>query len=100
MIDEHARSTDARDVVARWNAVTVGYERVTVTMRSSPRPHELEVLADQFEAVEHDPGSTTVKIIEHVAVSDEADAVAFVRLLVAERLPAGSTITEVTSTAD
>ena len=81
--------------------MTVGYDvRVTVTMRSSPRPHELEVLADQFEAVEHDPGSTTVKIIEHVAVSDEADAVAFVRLLVAERLPAGSTITEVTSTAD
>jgi len=66
----------------------VGYDvSVTVTMRSSPRPHELEVLADQFEAVEHDPGSTTVKIIEHVAVSDEADAVAFVRLLVAERLP-------------
>ena len=73
---------------------------VTVRMRSSPRPHVLEVLADQFEAVEHDPGSTTVKIIEHVAVSDEADAVAFVRLLVAERLPAGSIITEVTSAAD
>jgi len=68
----------------------VGYDvSVTVTMRSSPRPHELEVLADQFEAVEHDPGSTTVKIIEHVAVSDEADAVAFVESMGTRPLDAG-----------
>jgi hypothetical protein len=79
--------------------VPVGYDvTVTATLRSSPRAHVLEELADHFEAVEHEPGSATVKITEHVAVSDEADAVAFVRLLVAEGLPAGSTITVVTST--
>ena len=77
----------------------MGYDvTVTATMRSSPRARELEVLADQFEAIEHEPGSGTVKITEHIAMSDEADAMAFVRLLVAERLPAGATITDVTST--
>jgi hypothetical protein len=79
--------------------VLVGYDvTVTATMRSSPRAHALELLADQFEAVEHEPGSTTVKITEHIAVADEADAVAFVRGLVADSLPDGSKITEVTST--
>jgi hypothetical protein len=76
----------------------VGFDvTVTATMRSSPRAHDLEVLADQFEAVEHEPGSATVKITEHIAMSDEAEAIAFVRLLVAEKLPQGATITEVTS---
>lgn len=58
----------------------------------------LELLADRFEAIEHEAGSNTVKITEHVAMSDEADAVAFVRLLVADALPEGSTISEVVST--
>jgi hypothetical protein len=80
--------------------MTVGYDvTVTATMRSSPRAHALDELADHFEAVEHEPGSKTVKITEHVAMSDEADAVAFVRFLVEERLPDGSTITDVTSIA-
>ena len=73
---------------------------VTATMRSSPRAQVLEVLADHFELVEHEPGSATVKITEHVAMSDEADAIAFVRLLVTEGLPDGSKITDVTTTAD
>ena len=73
---------------------------VVAVMHSSPRAHALEVLGDQFEAVEHEPGSKTVKITEHVAMSDEADAVAFVRLLVADALPDGSTIVEVSSVAD
>lgn len=84
---------------ARWQAVSVGYDvTVMAVMHSSPRAHVLEVLADRFEAVEHEAGSKKVKITEHVAMSDEADAVAFVRLLVADALPEGSTITEVSST--
>ena len=80
--------------------MTVGYDvTVTATMRSSPQAQVLEELADHFEAVEHEAGSKTVRITEHVAMSDEADAIAFVRVLVEERLPDGSKITEVTSVA-
>ena len=79
----------------------VGFDvTVTATLRSSPSAQVLAGLADQFEAVEHEPGSATLKITEHVAVSEQADAVAFVRQLVAEGLPDGSAITDVTSTSD
>jgi hypothetical protein len=81
--------------------VSVGFDvTVVAVLHLSPRPHALELLADQFEAVEHERGSKTVKITEHVAMPDEADAVAFVRLLVADALPEGSTITEVSSAPD
>lgn len=77
----------------------MGYDvTVTAVVHSSPRTHFLELLADRFEAVDHEAGSKKIKITEHVAMSDEADAVAFVRLLVADALPEGSTITEVSST--
>jgi len=79
----------------------MGYDvTVVAEMHSSPRPHALEVLADQFEAVEHQAGSKVVKITEHVAIANEADAIAFVRLLVSDALPEGSAITQVTSAAD
>ena len=86
-------------VPRRCQAVQMGYDVIVkATLPSSPRSKVLQGLADRFEAVEHEPGSTTVTITEHVAVSDEADAVAFVRGLVTEGFPEGSTITEVTST--
>jgi hypothetical protein len=79
----------------------MGYDiTVTAVMHSSPRAHDLEVLADRFEAIAHEPGSKTVKITEHVAMPDEPDALAFVRQLVTDALPQGSTITDVRSTPD
>lgn len=81
--------------------MAVGYDvTVMVEMHSAPKAHALELLADQFEAVEHESGSKLVKITEHVAIADEADAVAFVRTLVSDALPAGSKITTVTSAED
>lgn len=79
----------------------MGYDvTVVATLRTSPKAHVLEVLADHFEALEHAPGSTTVTITEHVAMSDEAAAVEFVRALVGDALPDGAKITGVTSVAD
>jgi hypothetical protein len=79
----------------------MGYDvSVVAVLRSSPKAHVLDVLADRFEALEHAPGSTTVTITEHVAVADEADAVAFVRSLVVDALPEGAKITQVTATSD
>lgn len=79
----------------------MGYDiTVAVALRSSPRPHSLEVLADRFGAIEHEPGSKIVKITEHVAMPEEADAMAFVCALVADALPEGSKITGVSSKPD
>ena len=79
----------------------MGYDvSVVAVLRSSPKAHFLDVLADRFEALEHAPGSKTVKITEHVSVSDEADARAFVQSLVLDALPDGSTISDVTATSD
>lgn len=79
----------------------MGYDvSVVAVLRSSPKVHVLDVLADRFETLEHAAGSTTVTITEHVAVADEADAVEFVRSLVLDALPDGSKITQVTATAD
>ncbi|MEO6125311.1 MAG: hypothetical protein ABIR32_16530, partial [Ilumatobacteraceae bacterium] len=61
----------------------MGYDvTVKVEMKSSPKAHVIDVLDGQFEAVSHDAGSKVVMITEHVAMSDEADAIAFVRSLV------------------
>lgn len=79
----------------------MGYDvTVVATLRSSPKAHVLEVLADHFESLEHAPGSTTVSITEHVAMSDESAAIEFVRALVDEALPDGAKITGVTSVSD
>ena len=73
---------------------------MVAVLSSSPKAHALEVLADRFEMFEHAPGSKTIRITEHMSMSDEADAIAFVRSLVAEALPAGAAITEVTAAPD
>ena len=79
----------------------MGYEvSVVAELRSPPKAHTLEVLADRFEVLEHAPGSKVVRITEHMSMSDEAGAIEFVRSLVAEALPDGARITEVTAAAD
>ena len=79
----------------------MGYDiTVTVEMHSSPKAHVIDVLDGQFEAVQHDTGSKVVTITEHVAMSDEADAIEFVRALVGDAIPEGSKITDVTVAAD
>lgn len=57
-------------------------------------------LDHKFELATHVPGTKTVSITEHVSVSNEADAVAFVRSLVEDAIPAGSTIAEVSAGSD
>ena len=79
----------------------MGYDvKVVAELHSSPKAHALDVLSSQFEALDHAPGSKIVKITEHVAIADEADAIAFARMLVADALPEGSKIIEVSATAD
>lgn len=79
----------------------MGYDvTVQVEMRSSPKAHAIELLDGQFEAVQHDAGSKVVTITEHVAMSDETDAIAFVRALVGDAIPEGSKITKVSVATD
>ena len=79
----------------------MGFEvSVVAVFKSPPKAHMLDVLGTQFELLDHAPGSKTVTITEHIAMSDEADAIAFVRSLVADALPDGSTIAAVTAASD
>ena len=90
--------TAARQMV---KTVAMGFTvNVVAVFRSSPSHHVLDVLADHFGHVDHAPGSKTVNLTEHVAISDEADAVALVRSLMDDALPEGARITELTATAD
>ncbi|MCU1393519.1 MAG: hypothetical protein JWM34_1947 [Ilumatobacteraceae bacterium] len=73
---------------------------VVAGFRSSPTNHVIEGLADHFTHVDHPHGSKVVTLTEHVAIADEADAVALVRSLVADALPDGTKIVELTVTAD
>ena len=79
----------------------MGFEvTVEAVLPSSPKGHALEELEHHFEHVEHLVGSRSVTISEHVSMPNEADAVAFVRALVADALPQGSKVTSVTAVAD
>ena len=79
----------------------MGYDvHVEVALRALPTETLLAALDHQFEAVEHEPKSKTVSITEHVSVSDEADAVAFVRSLILDAVPDGSKISTITVDAD
>lgn len=73
---------------------------VVASFGSSPTNHVIEGLADHFGHVDHPQGSKIVTLTEHVAVSDEADAVALVRSLVGDALPDGTKIVELTVAAD
>jgi len=53
-----------------------------------------------FGAAEHATGSKSVTLVEHVGIADEADAIAFVRSLVDDAVPAGTKIVSVEALAD
>lgn len=73
---------------------------VDVIVSKSPNEALMTALDHQFGVATHTTGSKVVNISEHVSVSDEADAVAFVRSLVLDAFPEGSKITQITSSAD
>ncbi len=71
---------------------------VVVILGKPPNEALMTALDHQFGAAEHEVGSRTVSLTEHVSVSSEADAVEFVRGLVLDAVPPGSKISEVTAT--
>lgn len=77
----------------------MGFEvRVVVEFRASPHEPLITALDHQFGSVSHAAGSKTVTLTEHVSVSDQADAIEFVRGLVLDAIPDGSKISEITAT--
>lgn len=58
----------------------------------------MTALDHQFGVASHEVGSKVVTLSEHVSVSSEEDAVAFVRDLVLGAVPPGSKISEITAT--
>ncbi len=76
----------------------MGFEvHVVVMMKKPPSEAVMTELDHQFGAATHEHGSTSVLVTEHVSVSDEADAIAFVRGLVLAAVPDGSKITEISA---
>ncbi len=74
--------------------------RVVVELKKVPHEHEMDALNHVFGAVEHARGSRAVTLVEHVGVTDEADAIAFVRSLVDDAVPAGSKVVSVDATPE
>jgi hypothetical protein len=68
---------------------------VVVTLKASPTEALMSELDHHFEVASHQTGTKTVELIEHVAMPDEADAIAFVRSLVLDAIPDGAKITGV-----
>jgi hypothetical protein len=76
----------------------MGFEvHVVVTLQKSPSEALMTALDHQFGAATHPIGSKIVNITEHVSVSNEADAVEFVRSLVLAALPPGAKISDLTA---
>jgi hypothetical protein len=74
----------------------MGYDvEVVVTLKAAPTEVLMKELDHHFEVAAHQPGTMTVELIEHVAVSDEADAIAFVRGLVMDAIPPNAVITSI-----
>ncbi len=74
--------------------------RAVATLSKPPNEALMSELDHKFEFATHEVGTKLVDITEHVSTSGEADALAFVRALVLDALPPGSTITEMTATTD
>jgi hypothetical protein len=70
---------------------------VVVTLPKPPGHPLMTALNDKFEEARHQAGTKIVTLVEHVSMPDEADAIAFVRSLVVDAVPPGSTITEITT---
>ena len=74
--------------------------RATVNLRKAPNAALMTELDHHFGEAAHPVGTTIVTIREHVPMSEETDAIEFVRALVVDAVPPGSTITEITATPD
>jgi hypothetical protein len=74
--------------------------RVVVAFPAAPGEASIAALDHRFGGVAHEAGSRIVVLTEHVSVSDDADAIAFVRDLVLDAVPPGSKISEITTAAD
>jgi hypothetical protein len=71
-----------------------------VTLSKPPNEALMSELDHKFEVATHATGTKLVDLTEHVSTPDEADALAFVRALVLDALPPGSTIREISATPD
>lgn len=74
--------------------------QVVVALRKPPSEALMTALDHQFREASHQHGTKTVELTEHVSVSDEADAIAFVRSLVIDAIPEGSKIAEIGASPD
>ena len=72
---------------------------VVVTLKAAPTDVLMKELDHHFEVAAHQKGTMTVELIEHVAVANEADAIAFVRSLVLEAVPSSAVITSILAVA-
>ncbi len=68
---------------------------VVVTLKAPPTEVLMKELDHHFEVAAHQHGTKTVELVEHVAVASEADAIAFVRSLVVDAVPATAVITSI-----
>jgi hypothetical protein len=79
----------------------MGFEvQVVVTLPKPPNEALMTALDHVFGSASHEIGTKTVALTEHVSMSDESDAVEFVRSLVIDAIPPGAKITEITSASD
>ena len=79
----------------------MGFEvRIVVTLLKPPNEALMTALDHLFGEASHELGTKTVSLTEHVSMSDEADAMAFVRSLVVDAIPPGAKISEISSLSD
>ena len=79
----------------------MGFEvHVTITLPSPPKEALMTALDHLFESATHPVGTKIVNLSEHVSMSNEVDAVEFVRALVLDAVPPGSKIAAITADAD
>lgn len=71
-----------------------------ITLRTAPSEALMTELDHRFGVASHEVGTKTVSITEHVSVADEADAIAFVRSLLDDAIPAGARVSELSATTD
>jgi hypothetical protein len=79
----------------------MGFEvRIVVSLLKPPNEALMTALDHLFGEASHDVGTKSVTLTEHVSMSDEADAVAFVRSLVVDAIPEGAKIAEISCSSD
>ena len=90
-------------IIASRMVQTVGMGfavHVVVELRKFPDDALMTALNHHFGTATHELHTKTVELTEHVSVNDEADALAFVRGLVDEVIPAGATIKSISAESD